>query len=110
MRCERELAVVFRRIVDFDAQPIRLKCPTGPPSAEAHTLDDERIGRQLDRLTEPGRAIVCLESDIEQKDVEPEETGHRPGAMEHEKNAGKEAHFVDKFYQDPELFGTQAPM
>ncbi len=51
-----------------------------------------RLGVQLDQLMGTARAVIELERDVDEQDVEAEKAEHRPGADEQERHAGDEAH------------------
>ena len=108
MRGEGEPALMLGRIVHFHPEPVGLKAPGPVSPARTHALDDQRVLRQPQGLVHAAAAIACLEGQVDQHDVEPEEAEYRPGAHQRENEPRAERHRDDRAHEDDEAPGAQA--
>src|SRR6185437_1886829 len=88
---EKQPVLPFRALFEDDAQPERLEAPAPLLAANPDPLDIERALGEAHGFALPRAAIAQPESEVEQRHVEAEEAGDRPGAGKDEADAAAEA-------------------
>src|SRR5262249_6139646 len=108
VRTQDQLAIVIRRIVDADAEPIGLEAPALPAAVDVMAFDDQCIRQQANALDDPRAAVVQAKHDVEEHDVEAAEAEDGPSAAQHEGDAEADVDGRDEAHEHGEAARAEA--
>src|SRR4051794_9742954 len=91
MRADGEPIALVRLLFEGDAQPIGLEAPGAAGAAYVDALDRQGVLGEADAFLAPGAAVIDAKGEIDERDVETEESHHRPGAAQHENGSSDDA-------------------
>src|SRR5439155_26726343 len=80
MGSDKQSVGIAGALFEDHLQPERLEPPCAALSPHTYPFDRERVAGQPDRLDSPGAVIVETEGDVDELDMKPEISDHRPGA------------------------------
>ena len=108
MRRDEQTVRLVGSLFEDHPQPEGLEPPHAALSPHADPLDREGVAGEPDRLAAPRAAIAETKGDIDECDVQPEKSDHRPSADRDETDADREADQAEDQHQDVKAARRQA--
>src|SRR5690606_22415256 len=88
---EPQLRPPVRPFAEQHARPEWVEIEALPTSARVHPRHSQLLARNVDQLEKPAGAVVELEGEIDEKDIEAEEACYGPGSHHKKLHAENEA-------------------